>query len=576
MSDTRRKLAGLVLCGCLLSACTHGGNSSSGSSSSGSSSGPVSSSGSSSGSSSSSSGGSSSSSSGSSSSSSSSSSGGSVAGFFSSFPSDFVIPYVSDAGATYLAPASNPAAHVKLSDGLPDASITFDVGDFANGKATNRRPRLYAWFQNNHWSWVDLRSGTSPTPTAFSAETHTPCGGFIDFLADDFSNPHNGVLFYETAGADGICYNADDEEHVVRLGDSVTTAPVNLGNSTAFRQIYNSDGSLNGFVIATGTDLRWYDASLTHSSIVASNIYDVRPAGSFVRTSSAYIAYLDNSKTEFVVNVGLNGTVSLPLLQVPNAKFSGGGLSDENALYVPVGQLSSNSPSPTYLYSVIRVPYDTQQHPTTIVPTQAGGIRLVGVTANKIVGVSTGISPNAIWAAAKDGSGVHYLATADSFGFRGYGSFTTIDNRIAWTELTGPSNQPTATAAALSDENGASIDRHTSSEWITGTYADSNITSQTHTPIVAGVLVRSYTGSYPTDGHKGGTLAYYDFTTGSATDITTIQDQAQLQGVYGDGISGLSYKVLNPTPNSDLAVFNLRDNSFTRVTQTPTENETLP
>lgn len=519
--------------------------------------------------------------SGSSSSSGSGSSSGSTAAF-ASFPEDFTMPYVvpspGPGQGVYLVPASNPAAPVLVVAGNIPGGVVLGSGSFAGGVVTNSRPAVYAYVEGTQWFRLDLRSGTTAATTAFGVETQAVCDvGFSDGRPD-FAAVLHSYLFYTAAGVDGSCHTADDELHALRLDDAATATPRKLGSgstSHVLRSFLNSDGSVAGFLIQVGSELRHYDAALASFTTLVTGIQGFAGNVTFGRTSSVvYARYQDTSSTAYLLKCNLDGSFST-VYSATHARL-GPSTSDVDAIYIAQATSGVTPAGPEVL---MRIPYDSSKPATTIYTGGSGTpiFVVLGTTPNTVV-ISTG-GGTTLQAVSKSGAtGPVIIATAtnNNIGFNEFqGTFVTGDGRIVWTGTNGDdsSGNPTSTVAGISDEHGSMLEQHANSEWVSPAYGNLSFSTPTATPVLGGVLVRSYTGSYATDGHKGGTIAFYDFTTGATTDVATIPDQARLAGVYADGISAQVYNVLGPVANTDVAVTDLRNNRFTRVTNTPNVSE---
>ncbi|MDB5968048.1 MAG: hypothetical protein JWQ90_498 [Hydrocarboniphaga sp.] len=511
-----------------------------------------------------------------------------------SFPTDFSGAYIAPGEVdddVYLVRASQLDTSVQVSraaTGKIDDSVVVMAGEWSGGKASNSRPAQFVYSQAGQLWRLDLRSGTSATPTALGRDSQQFCY-FAGVWADDAVTTHSFV-FYSAAGTDGSCYGDDDEIHAFRLDDSPLTSPHVIGpsSSTSFamplRVFYSSTGSISGFVVGVHDELRYYDASLITFKTLRAGATgsSFGRAGAFARTmDTAYIRYQDaETQTSHIERVKSDGTSS-PIYSEPNTRF-GSGYSDENALYVVARPASGGT-------HIVRVPYDgSQTH--TLYSTSEFVTYIAGVTSKALViVVSTSTGIDQLMSIEKiSGSTVKTIAEA-GYGFfgatlegnlpTGTSPFVSAD-RIVWTAYADPSGQgaPSSSRAGISKDDGTQVELYERSEWINQVNANADFTLPRDVGASSAALVRGYTGAeFQTTGDQGGTIAYYDFLSGNKQDVDTVPDSAFIQSSFLPvGLTAYQHLPTSGRSDTDVIGFDLLKRSVTQLTDTVFISEEVP
>jgi hypothetical protein len=510
------------------------------------------------------------------------------------FPTDFSSAYIAPGNVdddVYLVRASQLDTSVQVSraaTGKIDDSIVVMAGEWSGGKANNIRPAQFVYSQAGQLWRLDLRSGTSATPSALGRDSQQFC--YFAGIWADYAVTAHSFVFYSAAGTDGSCYGDDDEIHAFRLDDSPLASPRVLGpnSSTSFavplRSFYSSTGSISGFVVGAEDELRYYDASLSSFKTLRTGAADnsFGRAGTFARTmDTAYIRYQDaETQTAHIERVKSDGSSS-SIYSAPNMRF-GNGYSDETALYVLARPASGGA-------QIVRVPYDGSQT-RTLYSTSQFVTYIAGVSSKALVIVaSTGTGSEQLLSIEKtSGSTVKTIAEA-GYGFfgttfegnlqTGTAPFVTSD-RIVWTAYADPSNQgaPSSSRAGISKDDGTQVEAYERSEWINQVNVNADFTLPHDMGASGAALVRGYTGAeYQTTGDQGGTIAYYDFLSGNKHDIDTVPDAAVIQSSFLPvGLTAYQHLPTSGRSDTDVIGFDLLKPSITQLTDTASISEEVP
>lgn len=139
------------------------------------------------------------------------------------------------------------------------------------GMTLDSRNSVLLYIANNHFYRLPTLASARPEPVQVSAEG--AADGICDWHDPQRQTPNNerATFKYRLSGKDHLCNSADDEFREIRLGMTLTDAPLSI-NQDRFRadEFYASNGQLSGYLVAaTAGGIYWYDANFANPRLIA-------------------------------------------------------------------------------------------------------------------------------------------------------------------------------------------------------------------------------------------------------------------------------------------------------------------
>jgi len=259
---------------------------------------------------------------------------------------------------------------------------------------------VYKGSDGHVWA-VDLTTTTTAAPAAVQRSTEASAtiddlcsstgtvsgGSTYDyagvFFAGDFANPANSTYAYRLPGADGHCDTSDDVVHVVKTGTDASTAP-GVGVAMPAATVYDSTGTITGFVAKSGANLVLTDASLANPATVGMfpaliQVAAALPTGQASGFPSGRLFVVDGN----IVYVDYAaGTTSASLFAIPNWTATNDHLvaaASPTTLYFAVNVPAAGSnPATSTIYAM---PADGSAGPS-VIASQTGIVRQMEFALN--------------------------------------------------------------------------------------------------------------------------------------------------------------------------------------------------
>jgi hypothetical protein len=279
--------------------------------------------------------------------------------------------------------------------------------DVQNGQMSNTRARFTPYIKGAR-IWVvdhDAPAGV-PAPRQVSSLAQSAACGGLQLNGNDFRNPAKSWGFFTVPGADGRCNTSDDAYVGVRLEMSPSAAPRSVDRPVA--RVTDAVGSVSGFVVARGTQIRRVDAELSGAlDLFSVSGVGFEPVGvHFGRNLPGIWLFVDNG---VLYGYDLGGTASTPtaLATLPVGMRVDHAIGDGETGYVLLR--STDLLSPQQSTEVLKVGADLATAITMLSVPEPGGFaystptRLLLRTARSLVSVpKAGGTPTVL--AADDGT----------------------------------------------------------------------------------------------------------------------------------------------------------------------------
>jgi hypothetical protein len=411
---------------------------------------------------------------------------------------------------------------------------------------------LQIWEGNDGHLWeVDLTSSAAPVPAQMSTEsaatvdplcTSTGLAGGAStfdyngvFFAANLAAPTDSTYVYRMAGPDGVCDTPDDVIHAVKTGMAASDAPI---TAAAMPQatVYNSDGSIQGFVAKSGAALVLEDPTLSNPVALGTFPADVLvadplPNGLVTGFATGRLWDIDGN----IVFVDYAGhTVSASLFAIPNWTPTNDHLvtaASPTTLYFAINTPATGQSAPNF--TIYSMPADGSAAPIAIAtePGTANQLEVPVNGSNLVVGVVDTTYQIMSWPTG-GGAATPLLVTTSLNG----GRFTATSNDVYWTgwfeTSTGGTTTRIDTTAGIVDMTGATVQAPlTDTLFMVGGMTDpfpAGDTTTVRMPFTTMFQVQGLTpvtvvlssGSWTQDGISGGTL--YSIDTSSNTALATL------------------------------------------------------
>lgn len=277
---------------------------------------------------------------------------------------------------------------------------TYITGTIQAGTPTVQSQAQYAQiykYNDGHIYSVALQTSGTPAAVQVSSESqatiddlcslngaNAQLGTDVNYVAtqyyNDYASSANSVYFYRLPGTSGTCNTSSDIIHMVKLGMSSSTAPINAG-FLPVAVIHNpTTGAITGFIVNEGSALTEYDQNFQNRVVLYTPTSTIQVAYTLATagvTATGGLFVLDGNI--FYVNY-VNNTVSSSLFTVPNwtgtARFPNSNNSTTAYFSVNTSDETQTPVVPTS--EVYSMPLDGSAAPTSL-STESGVVSAVAV-----------------------------------------------------------------------------------------------------------------------------------------------------------------------------------------------------